>query len=67
MEASSSRLEVFCEKGIIKNFVKYTGKYLRKSLFLIKLQALASNLNKNRLWQRCFTVNFAKFLRTTNF
>ena len=26
------------EKGIFKNFAIYTGKYLRRSLFLIKLQ-----------------------------
>ena len=32
--------------------------------FLIKLQAEACNFVKNRLWHRCFLVNFAKFLRT---
>ena len=29
--------EVFCEKGVLEDFAKLTGKYL--SLFLIKLQA----------------------------
>ena len=32
--------------------------------FLIKLQARPLALLKKRLWQMCFTVNFAKFLRT---
>ena len=31
----SSRPEVFCKKGVLKNLVKSTGKHLCKSLFLI--------------------------------
>ena len=30
---------MFCEKGVLKNFTKFTGKHLYQSLFLIKLQA----------------------------
>ena len=30
--------EVFYIKGGLKNFVKFTGKYLCQSLFLVKLQ-----------------------------
>ena len=30
---SSSRLEVFCKKGALKYFAKFTGKYLFWSLF----------------------------------
>ena len=43
----SSRLEVFCKKGVLGNFAKFTGKHLCQ-----------------RLWHRCFPVNFAKFPRT---
>ena len=32
----SSRLEVFCKKSVIKNFAKFTGKYLDESLFFDK-------------------------------
>ena len=32
--------EVFCKKGILRNFTKFTVKRLCQSLFLIKLQAL---------------------------
>ena len=31
--------EVFCKKGVLKNFAVFTGKHLCWSLFLIELQA----------------------------
>ena len=34
----SSHPEVFCEKGVLKNFEKFTEKHLFQSLFLINLQ-----------------------------
>ena len=37
----SSRQDVFCWKGVLRNFAKFTGKHLYQSLFfLIKLRAL---------------------------
>ena len=36
----SSRQEVSCEKGVLRNFAKFTGKYLWQSLFLIKVAGL---------------------------
>ena len=36
----SSCPEVFCEKGVLRNFTKFTGKHLCQSLFLINLQGL---------------------------
>ena len=52
------------EKGVLRNFVKLTGKHLlqRKHLPLAGLRPAI--LLKKRLSHRCFTVNFAKFLRT---
>ena len=53
------------KKGFLKNFIKFTGKHLCQSLFLIKLQASGLQLfKKKKLWHRCFPVNFAKFLGT---
>ena len=52
--------DVFYKKGILKNFSKFTRKYLCQSVFLIKLQAAL----KKRLWHRCFTVSFPTFLIT---
>ena len=51
----SSHQRCSIKKGVLRNFAKFTGKHLCRSLFLIKLQAL---------WHRCFSVNFAKFLET---
>ena len=37
-QTRSSRLQMFF-KGVLKNFANFTGKHLRRSLVLIKLQA----------------------------
>ena len=60
----SSRLEVFCRKGILRNFAKFTGKHLYQSLFVNKVVGCATLLKK-KLLQWCFSINFAKFLRTS--
>ena len=36
----SSLPEVFCKKGALRNFAKFTGKYLCQSLFLNKVAGL---------------------------
>ena len=62
----SSRPDVFCKKGVLKNFAKFTGKNLCQSLFFNKVADLRpTTLLKKRLWHRCFPVNFAKFFRTS--
>ena len=64
----SSRPEVFCEKGVLKNFTKVTGKHLCQGLFFNKVaDQRPATLLKKRLWNRCFPVNFVKFLRTPIF
>ena len=61
----SSRPEVFCKKGVLRNFTNITGKHLCQSLFFNKVSGLRPDtLLKKRLWHRCFSVNFGKFLRT---
>ena len=52
----SSRSQMFFKIGVLKNFAIFTGKHLRWSLFLIKLQAF-----------RCSPVNTAKFSRAAVF
>ena len=60
-----SIFKVFCEKGVLRNFTKFTGKHLCQSLFFDKVTGLRPvTLLKKRLWHRCFPVNFVKFLRT---
>ena len=60
----STRPDVFCEKGVLGNFTKFTGKHFYQSLFVKKETGRPATLLKKRLWHRCFSVNFAKFLRT---
>ena len=61
----NSRPDVFCKKGILRNFAKLSGKRLCQSLYFNKVAGLRpANLLKQRLWRRCFLENFAKFLRT---
>ena len=44
---------------------KFTGKYLCQSLYFNKVTGLRpATLLKKRLWHRCSTEKFAKFLRT---
>ena len=63
----SSRPFVFC-KGVLRNFAKFTGKHLCQSFFFNKVADLRpATLLKKRLWHRCFTVIFVKFLRTPFF
>ena len=53
------------KKVILKNFSKFTGKHLCQNLFFNKFAGLKpAALFKKRLWERCFSVNFEKFLRT---
>ena len=64
----SSRLEVFCRKGVLRNFAKFMGKHLCQSLFFNKVPGLRpATLLKKRIRYRCFPVNFPKFLRTPLF
>ena len=52
------------QKGVLRNFTKFTGKHLCQISVLINLQASPATLLKKRLWRKCFPVNFVKFLRT---
>ena len=44
---NSSCLEVFCEKGVIRNFVKFTGKHLCQSLFFDKAAGMRQDCKYN--------------------
>ena len=64
----SSRPEVFCKKGVLRNFAKFTGKHLCQSLFFNKVAGLRpSTLLKKRLWHRCFPFNFFEIFKNTFF
>ena len=50
----SSRPEVPCKKGVLRNFAKFTGKHLWQSFFFSKVAGLRN-------------VNFAKFHQKNTF
>ena len=59
----SSHRKCSVRKCVFRNFAKFTGKHLCQSLFFNKLPGLRpATLLKKRLRNRCFPVNFAKFL-----
>ena len=55
-----SRSKTFFKISAVKNFVIFTGIYLCRSFFLIKL----TPKTPKRLQHGCFLLNMVKFLRT---
>ena len=61
----SSHERYSVRKGVLRNLAKFTGNHLCQGLFFNKVAGLRpATLLKKRLGQRCFPVNFAKFLKT---
>ena len=62
----SSHRRCSVRKGFLRNFAKFTGKHLCQSLFFNKVACLRPSTLAlwQRLWHRCFPVNFANLLRT---
>ena len=61
----SSRLEVLCRKGVLRNFEKFTGKLLCQSLFLIKLHAEVCNYFKKETLAQVFSCEFCEISKNT--
>ena len=61
----SSHPEVFCKKGVLRNFVKFTGKHLCQSLFSIKIQAC--NFIKKEALALMFSCSFCEISQNTFF
>ena len=65
MTTRSSHQSCSVRKGVLRNFAKFTWKYLRQVLFYNKVAGPEpGTLLKKRLWHICFPMNFAKFQRT---
>ena len=63
---TSTRLEVFCKKRVLKHFAKLIAKHLFQSLCFNNVASLkAATLLKKILLHRYFPVNFSKFFRIT--
>ena len=47
----SNHLRCSIKKGVLKNFAKFTGKHLCRSLFLVKLQTLGRSPPSLSKWR----------------
>ena len=63
----SSRPEVFCEKGDVRNFAKFTGKHLCQSLFFNKVAGQARNFIKKETLAQVFSREFCEIYKNTFF
>ena len=63
----SNRREVFCKKGVVKNFAKFTGKHLLPAFFLIKLQAGGLQLYLKETRAQVFFCEFCGIFKNTVF
>ena len=48
--ARSSHPEVFCKKGVLRNFAKFTEKHLCQRLFFNKVVSLPVSFLTKKLW-----------------
>ena len=65
LKVRSSLPDVFCKKGALRNFAKFTGKHLCQSLFFNKVAGprapRPATLLKKILWHRYFPVILRNF------
>ena len=57
---TGSRPEMFCKKGVLRNFTKFTGEHLCQSLFFF----LASNFIKKEILKQLFSCEFCETFKT---
>ena len=62
--SKSSRPEVFCKKGFLRNFTKFTGKHPWKSLFFLPE---ACNFIKKKTLAQVFSCEFCEISKNTFF
>ena len=61
----SSRPEVFCKKGVLRNFEKFTGKHLCQSLFFNKVAGLRLFFIKKETLAQVFSCEFLDISKNT--
>ena len=64
----SSRPDMYCKKGVLKHFAKWTGKHLQQSLFFNKVCRLeVYNFFKKDTLAQMFSCEFCKIFKNTFF
>ena len=62
----NSRPEVFCEKVVLRNFAKFTGKHLCPSFFFIKVAGATCNFIKKKTLAQVFSCEFCEISKNTS-
>ena len=66
IQSRSSGPEVFCKKGVFRNFIKFTGKHLCQNLFFNKIAGLkASNIIYKKTLTHVFSCEFCEISKNT--
>ena len=58
-----SRADIFCKKGVPKNFAKFTGKHLSKNLFFNKVELEPTTLLKKRGSKQVFSCELCEIFK----
>ena len=61
----SNRPNVFCKKGVLRNFVKLPGKHLCQSLFFNKFAVLSLQLFKKKTLTQVFSCELCKISKNS--
>ena len=67
VKTRSSYRRCSVKKGVRRNFIKFTGKHLCQSLYLIKLQDWSATLSKQTLAKQVFSCKFSKISKNIFF
>ena len=67
MISRSSRAEVFCKKGVLGNFTKFTGKHLYQSLLFNKVTGLWPATLLEKTLSHVFSCEFCEISKNTFF
>ena len=59
--------EVFCKKGVLRNFAKFTGKHMCQSLFFKKILGQVCNFVKKETLAQVLSCEFCKVTKNTFF
>ena len=65
ISSRSSRPEVFCKKSVLRNFAKFTGKYLSQCLFFNKKDLSLLNFIKKEALAQLFSGEFYEISKNT--
>ena len=65
-KTTSSLPEVFCEKGVLENFSKFTGKNLNRSLFFNKVGGQVYSCEFREIFKNAFFIEHLRWLLLNN-